>query len=271
LASRWAYDGRDDFHSLAYRLRRAGGGATDSSRAAKAIQANVEPWTAQMTTAPNNLAAESRTNSANSADRKRYSPPQVRCRSAVSVKTALAPSVPVDNNDTHALVSRTTNTSPALSKPQPQVAPRTAATIQVPLSIEIASALDGETLAVYSDQHLLATAVLSVTSAGEKFHLERQLTAGAHELRVALYRPDQSLHMEREGLAELQVDANNRLSIRVVRHSKILVKHDAALEIIWPSSLLHGALETAKESPMRPLRLMPINDRRKLAQESEPR
>jgi serine/threonine protein kinase len=218
---------------LAYRLRRAGGGATDSSRAAKATQANVEPWTAQMTTAPNTLAAESRINSANTADRKHYSSPQ---GSDVSVKTAHAPSVSVASNDTHDLVSRAANTSPALSKPQPQVAPRTAATIQVPLSIEIASALDGETLAVYSDQRLLATAVLSVTSAGEKLHLERQLTAGAHELRVALYRPDQSLHMEREGLAELQVDANNTLSIQVLRHSKILVKHDAALEIIWPSS-----------------------------------
>lgn len=221
---------------LAYRLRRAGGGATDSSRAAKAIQANVEPWTAQMTTAPNNPAAESPTNSANTADRKRYGPTQVRGLSDVSVNTAHAPSVPVANNDTHDLVSRAANTSPALSKPQPQVAPRTAATIQVPLSIEIASALDGETLAVYSDQRLLATAVLSVTSTGEKLHLERQLAAGAHELRVALYRADQSLHMEREGLAELQVDANNRLSIQVVRHSKMVVKHDAALEIIWPGS-----------------------------------
>jgi hypothetical protein len=142
----------------------------------------------------------------------------------------------VANNDTHDLVSRAANTSPALSKPQPQVAPRTAATIQVPLNIEIASALDGETLAVYSDQRLLATAVLTVTSAGEKLHLERQLAAGAHELRVALYRADQSLHMERKGLAELQVDTNNRLSIQVVRHSKMVVKHDAALEIIWPSS-----------------------------------
>jgi serine/threonine protein kinase len=107
---------------------------------------------------------------------------------------------------------------------------------QLPLNIEIASAIDGETLAIYADQHLVATSPLSVTSSGEMLHLERPLAAGPHEFRVALYRSDQSLHLERGGLAEIQSGTANLLSIKVVKHAKMLVKRDAALEISWPGA-----------------------------------
>jgi serine/threonine protein kinase len=126
----------------------------------------------------------------------------------------------------------------ALEPPKPAAQPAThSAAPQAPLNIEISSAIEGETLAIYADQRLVATASLSVTSSGEKLHLERQLASGPHELRVALYRSDQSLHIEREGLAELQTASANLLSIQVVRRSKILVKHDWALEILWPRAL----------------------------------
>jgi serine/threonine protein kinase len=116
-----------------------------------------------------------------------------------------------------------------------------AAAAQVPLNIEITSAIDGETLAVYADQHLVATSALSITASGEILHLQRPLAAGPHEFRVALYRPDQSLHLERGGLAELQTDGANLLSVKVVRRAKMLVKHDAALEILWPGAIAKGA------------------------------
>jgi len=112
-----------------------------------------------------------------------------------------------------------------------------AAIAQVPLNIEIASAIDGETLAIYADQHLVATSPLSVTASGESLHLEHALPAGPHEFRVALYRADQSLHLERGGLAEIQPGNSNLLSIKVVRHAKMLVKHDASLEILWPRAV----------------------------------
>jgi serine/threonine-protein kinase len=120
------------------------------------------------------------------------------------------------------------------------VTPRSGTTVSlgspVALNIEIASAIDGETLAIYADQHLVATSPLSVTTSGETLHLERPLPAGPHEFRVALYRPDQSLHLERGGLADIQAGAANLLSIKVVKHAKMLVKHDAALEILWPGA-----------------------------------
>jgi serine/threonine protein kinase len=114
---------------------------------------------------------------------------------------------------------------------------RNPAVAQVPLNIEIASAIDGETLVVYADQRLVATSPLSVTSVGETLHLEQSLPAGPHEFRVALYRPDQSLHLERGGLAELQPGRANLLSIKVVRRAKMFLKRDATLEILWPGAL----------------------------------
>ena len=123
------------------------------------------------------------------------------------------------------------------SNQAPAVTPaHSSAVAQVPLNIEISSAIDGEILAIYADQHLVATSPLSVTTPGETLHLERPLTAGSHEFRVALYRPDQSLHLERGGLAEIQGGTANLLSIKVVKHAKMLVKHDAALEILWPGA-----------------------------------
>lgn len=123
------------------------------------------------------------------------------------------------------------------SNPEAAITPVHAPAIgQVALNIEIASAIDGETLAIYADQHLVATSPLSVTAAGEMLHLERPLAAGPHEFRVALYRPDQSLHLERDGLAEIQNASANLLSIKVVKHAKMIVKRDAALEILWPGA-----------------------------------
>src|SRR5262249_29263735 len=69
------------------------------------------------------------------------------------------------------------------------------------LSIEISSAIDGATLAVFADQQLVATASLSVTLPGESLHLDRSLPAGPHEFRVALYRQDQTLQIAKQGLA----------------------------------------------------------------------
>ena len=129
--------------------------------------------------------------------------------------------------------SRTRETSNPESAITPVHAP---AAGQVALNIEIASAIDGETLAIYADQHMVATSPLSVTASGEMLHLERPLAAGPHEFRVALYRPDQSLHLERGGLAEIQSGSANLLSIKVVKHAKMLVKRDAALEILWPGA-----------------------------------
>jgi len=104
------------------------------------------------------------------------------------------------------------------------------------LSIEISSAIDGATLAVFADQQLVATASLSVTLRGESLHLDRSLSAGPHEFRVALYRQDQTLQIAKQGLAELEPGSDNRLTVHVLRRAKMLVKRNADLEILWPAA-----------------------------------
>ncbi|MEI4861470.1 hypothetical protein Q8G41_28170, partial [Klebsiella pneumoniae] len=62
------------------------------------------------------------------------------------------------------------------------------------------------------------------------------LSSGPHELRVVLYRPDKTLLAQKEGLGEIRLDGSNTLTIRVSRRSKLLVKHETALEVVWPSA-----------------------------------
>ena len=104
------------------------------------------------------------------------------------------------------------------------------------LGIEITSVVEGETLAIFVDQQLLATSPLSVTRPGESLRLDRPLAAGPHELRVALYRQDKTLQIEKQGLAELEPGTPNLLAIHVVRRAKMLVKRGPDLEILWPSA-----------------------------------
>jgi serine/threonine protein kinase len=114
--------------------------------------------------------------------------------------------------------------------------PATAARAAASLSVEITSAIAGETLAIFVDQQLLATSPLCVTRPDEPLHLDRPLPSGPHEFRIALYRQDKTLQMEKQALAELQPGTGNLLAVHVVRRSKMLVKRNADLDILWPSA-----------------------------------
>lgn len=102
------------------------------------------------------------------------------------------------------------------------------------LQIDITSTTTDGTLAVYADQNLLFTTELHAGSAAEPVHLDRSLPAGPHQLRVALYRPDKSLLVQKEGLTDLRTESLNTLGIRVIRHKKLLLRRDDTLEVSWP-------------------------------------
>jgi len=104
--------------------------------------------------------------------------------------------------------------------------------------IEISgSAVDpGETLAVFAGQNMLYSAVISPKALRRPMHLRRQLPPGRHQLRVALYRADKSLHLEQEGLAEIAAERKNRLRIQITRRSKFLHKADPGLQVTWPAA-----------------------------------
>jgi serine/threonine protein kinase len=120
--------------------------------------------------------------------------------------------------------------------------------------IEISgSAVDEEeTLAVFADRGMLYSATISPKAQGKPIHLRRQLPPGSHQLRVALYHADKSLHLEQEGLAEIVAGKKNRLRIQIARHSKFMHKADPVLQVTWPAappssdaSAHHGAVHSA--------------------------
>jgi serine/threonine protein kinase len=116
------------------------------------------------------------------------------------------------------------------------------------LRVDIVSAVAGETLTVFAGQEVLLSARLDAAHLGEPMHFECPLASGAHPLRVALYHADESLHLQKEGFADIVLEGSNILAIRVARHAKLLIRKETALEVIWPnphSESTHDTSSTA--------------------------
>jgi len=126
-------------------------------------------------------------------------------------------------------------TLPLVHEPPAQAAPSSA------LQIEITSAVSEGTLTVFADRELLFSADLSAAKHGRPMHFEHALPAGPHQFRVALYKADRSLQLEKEGFAETRRDGANTLAVHVTRHTKLLVRRELALEITWPGALAPSA------------------------------
>jgi hypothetical protein len=129
---------------------------------------------------------------------------------------------------------------PSVDAPAAQVAPT------IGLHIEISSTVNEGTLAIFADRELLFTTNLKTETPGEPVRVEHALPVGSHQFRVALYKPDRSLVVEKEGLAEIASDGENRLAVRVNRRTKLLVRHELALDVTWPGS---PASSAAHNSP----------------------
>jgi serine/threonine protein kinase len=126
---------------------------------------------------------------------------------------------------------------PALAVHPPAITALPAMIERAALRIKIDASVGDGTLAIFADHDLLLTTGLRDSAALDPIRLERSLPAGPHQLRVALYRADKSLQTEKEGLGELRADADNTLTIRVSKRPKMLVRHETALEVIWPSAI----------------------------------
>ena len=105
------------------------------------------------------------------------------------------------------------------------------------LKIEIDSTVADGALAIFADSSLLYTIDLKVNEPGTPVKLEQNLPPGPHQLRVALYRADKSLQVAKEGLGEMRTDSANTLHIHVSKKAKMLVKHENALDVAWPSAM----------------------------------
>ncbi len=104
------------------------------------------------------------------------------------------------------------------------------------LHIEITSAVNEGTLIVFADRELLLSANLAEGKRNQPVHFEHALAAGPHQFRVALYKADRSLHLEKEGFAETGGESANTLAVHITRRAKLLIRHELALEVTWPGA-----------------------------------
>jgi tRNA A-37 threonylcarbamoyl transferase component Bud32 len=102
------------------------------------------------------------------------------------------------------------------------------------LQIEIISSVTEGSLAIFAARELIFTTNLVTVTAGEPIHFEHALPAGTQQFRVALYKPDKSLRLEKEGLAEIRSDGANTLVVHVNHRAKLLLRREFGLEVTWP-------------------------------------
>lgn len=169
-------------------------------------------------------------------------PPPKRPKSARIVKRPLA--APKTTSEV-ASAEPAPKASPAPPSAEQLASSARAAT--VPLTIEIAAQSTDGVISVFADHQLIFSTPLAdvADAAGEPFRTSCTLVPGQHQLSVALYKADNSLRAEKQGLAELHDGETNLLAIRVVKHSKIFVLRGTGLEVTWPSGSApkseHGA------------------------------
>jgi len=115
---------------------------------------------------------------------------------------------------------------------------------QTTLHINIVSAVTEQTtLAVFSGDELLLTTPLKPQQVGDTLRFNCPIVVGEHALRVVLYRADKTVFMHKENKSELQADGANTMEVHVNRKSKMLVKHETSLEVVWPSRTASSSVE----------------------------
>jgi len=128
--------------------------------------------------------------------------------------------------------------------PVVETAPVKPAVEQTTLRINIVSAVTEQTtLAVFSGDELLLTTPLKPQQVGDTLRFNCPIVVGEHALRVVLYRADKTVFMQKENKSELQADGANTMEVHVNRKSKMLVKHETSLEVVWPSRTASSSAE----------------------------
>ena len=128
--------------------------------------------------------------------------------------------------------------------PVAETVPATPAVEQATLRINIVSAVTEQTtLAVFSGDELLLTTPLKPEHVGDTLRFNCPIVAGEHALRVVLYRADKTVFMHKENKSELHANGANTMEVHVSRKSKMLVKHETSLEVVWPSTTTSSSAE----------------------------
>jgi hypothetical protein len=161
----------------------------------------------------------------------RISKPQPARNSGSKSSAALKNSLPV-----------TSSSLLAIPAPMKAPVPVPAPVAHTTLRIDIQSGVTDQTLEIYSGDELLLTAPLQSAHLGDTLRFNCPITAGEHALRVVLYRADKTVFMHKENNSELHADGTNTMEVKVNRKSKMLLKHETSLEVVWPSSTASSSL-----------------------------
>lgn len=119
---------------------------------------------------------------------------------------------------------------------------------QTSLNIAVVSEVEGVTLAVYSDDDLLLKTQLEAAHRGDTLRFDCPIATGDHLLRVTVYHGAKEVVAQKENNSELRAAGANTLEVHVSRRSRMFVKHQAALEIVWPSRAVASTLHDTTQS-----------------------
>jgi serine/threonine-protein kinase len=157
-------------------------------------------------------------------------------RQATKTAAALPDSLPVYGPSMLTTIEPVVESAPA----KPVVAETT-------LRINIVSEVTEQTtLAVFSGDELLLTTPLKPEHIGDTLRFNCPIVAGEHALRVVLYRADKTVFMHKENKSDLHADGANTMEVHVNRKSKMLVKHETSLEVVWPSRTTSSSAEATQ-------------------------
>jgi serine/threonine protein kinase len=104
------------------------------------------------------------------------------------------------------------------------------------LHVDVVATVTDEILSVYADDQRLLSAPLLAAHLGDTLRFECPIAPGEHAFRVVVTRPDETVLLEKANTTQIRPDASNFLGVHVSRRAKLLLKHETALEVVWPST-----------------------------------
>jgi serine/threonine protein kinase len=119
------------------------------------------------------------------------------------------------------------------SAPKPELA---ATAAKAPLHIDVVSTVVDETLSVYAGDELLLSTPLEAAHLGDTMRFDCPVSPGEHAFRVVLSRADESVLLEKDSTSQIRADGTNFLGVHITRRTKLLLKHETSLEVVWPST-----------------------------------
>lgn len=104
------------------------------------------------------------------------------------------------------------------------------------LHVDIVSSIADETVSIFAGDQLLLSTQLQAAHLGDTLRFECPVSPGEHSFRVVLSRPDETVLVAKESTSQIHSDAPNFLGVHVSRRAKLFLKHEIALEVVWPST-----------------------------------